>query len=197
MNDEIDDLKNIWNTGKKNTPDAESSTNQIILMAKKNKRNAINSHIGTIAILMITLIGISLFFINVAHFRQTMSHFGIALMTGVLIIRIIIEFYSLYISQRISLTESALKSSDATLRFYKFRKQIHGPTMIIILVLYTIGFYMLTPEFSLYMDFKMMLFIDISYLVGAVPVGLSIRNGIRKEMHNLNEILMLKSKLME
>ncbi|HNP17186.1 MAG TPA: hypothetical protein PKL31_02025 [Fulvivirga sp.] len=197
MKDDIEDIKNTWKAGKKTVPGTDNNADQLIALAKKNKRNTINLHIGTIVILTITLIGISWYFINVTPFKQTLSHIGVALMTGGLAIRIAIEIYSLIRSKQLDLTESALKSSDATIRFYKFRKLTHGPAMIVILVLYTIGFYMLTPEFSLYMSFNMLLFVDLSYLLGAVPVGLSIRNGIRKEMHNLNEILRLRQELME
>ncbi len=196
MKDDIEDIKNTWKSGKKNAPETENSADKLIVLAKKSKRKTINLHIGTISILTITLIGISWFFVDVAPFEQTLSHIGMALMTGGLTIRIVLEIYSLYRSKQLDLTESALKSSDATIQFYKFRKQIHGSALITILVLYTIGFYMLTPEFSLYMSFNMLLFVDLSYLVGAIPVGLSIRNGIRKEMHNLNEILRLKRELM-
>lgn len=196
MNDEIDDIKNMWDAGKKSAV-MESSPEQIILLAEKNKRNTINIHLGTIAILTITLIGISCFFIFVAPVKQILSLIGVGLMTGSLMIRIMIEIYSLIISQRLDLTESALKNSDATIAFYKFRNQIHGPAMITILIFYTIGFYMLTPEFSVYLSFNMMIFIHLSYLVGAVVVGFSIRNSIKKEMLSLQEILRLKNKLME
>lgn len=197
MNDEIDDIKKMWDAGKKSTSMAESNPDQIILMAKKNKRDTISQHIGTIAILTITLIGISCFFIYVAPVKQVISLIGVGLMTGSLVIRIIIEIYSLLISQKLDLTESALKNSDATIDFHKFRKQIHGPTMITILIFYTLGFYLLTPEFSLYLSSKIMVLVHLSYLVGAVIVGLSIRNSIKKEMLSLNEILRLKNKLME
>jgi hypothetical protein len=65
---------------------------------------------------------------------------------------------------------------------------IHGPVTISILLLYTIGFYMLTPEFSRYFSLPVMILIDVSYIAGAAIVGIAIRHGIAKEMTILNAI---------
>jgi len=88
-------------------------------------------------------------------------------MMAVLMIRILVELGSCIRFSRLDLTASAQAASTAFFRFYRFRPVIHGWFTIALVALYTTGFYMLTPEFSLYFSLPMMILIDASYLVGA------------------------------
>ena len=141
---------------------------------------------------MITLVGISAYFNYVAKFNQTISHIGTGLMLGGLVLRIIIELFSIYLSANIDLSETAMKTNNASLTYFRFRKRINGPVTIAIIVLYTIGFYMLTPEFSLYFRTPLLIMIDLSYIVGAVIFTWFIRNAIKKEMNILNEVFRIQ-----
>ena len=117
---------------------------------------------------------------------------GVSLMIGSISVRILIELFSIYLSTKIDLSAAAMKTNHDWLKFYQFRKRIHGPVTLIIIVLYTIGFYMLTPEFSLHFSFPVMILIDLSYIIGAIIFTWFIRNAIRKEMKYLAAVLDLQ-----
>lgn len=197
MNKEIEDLKNRWRNAKKTDFGHSLAPTKIIAIAKDKMKSTINLQIGTIITLILTAIGISLFFIYVAKFAQLISHIGITLMIGGLILRILIELFSIYYSARINLTESALKSTKTSLQYYQFRKRINGPVTILILVLYTIGFYLLTPEFSLYFSTLILVLIDLSYVIAAIIFTWFIYKTIKKEMRILNEILQIQNELLD
>ncbi|SNT28094.1 hypothetical protein SAMN05421640_3149 [Ekhidna lutea] len=186
MSDLLDDLKNKWSDAKGGNP-KHPSAEEVINLSKKKKKGAVNMHIGNIAILTITLIGISAFFIYVAPLQEILSHIGIALMTGGLLLRILIECYSTYRSTKLEISDSTAVSNEKFLKFYAYRKRIHGPVTISILVAYTIGFYILTPEFSTYFTTTQVVIMDLSYLLAAAIFGFSIRKGIKDEMRLLNE----------
>ena len=197
MADKLEDLKGLWDSERKKISSSSQNVVTIISAAQKTKNSAVKVHLVNIFILLATLAGIAAFFTYVANFSQPVSHIGVTLMMGVLIVRIVLECYSIYLSVKIDLSESSIKTNDAFLKFYQFRKRIHGPVTVTILVLYTIGFYMLTPEFSLYFSVPVMVLVDLSYIAGALIVGFSIRKGIRKEMTYLNEIRRLQDQIVQ
>ncbi len=195
MTNELNELKNLWQDAKKGQLSASIDANEIISLSKKKMKNVVSMHVKNIATLAITLVGLIAFFKYVAPLQETLSHVGIFLMTGGLIVRILIELYSIYFSSQINMSTSVSQNSNASLNFFQFRKRIHGPVMYTILVAYTIGFYILTPEFSFYFSTTMMILMDASYLVGAVIVGYFINLGIKKEMSDLRELLQIQNEL--
>lgn len=197
MNDKFDELKNLWETSRKDVVQSPTDVSGIITIAEKKKRSTIKTQALNILVLLITLAGIAAFFFYVARFNNALSHIGAGLMMGGLALRILIECYSIYLSAKIDLSQPSVKANDAFSKFYQFRKKIHGPVTITILVLYTIGFYMLTPEFSLYFSLPVLVLIDLSYVVAAVIFTLSIRNGIRKEMAYLDDIRKVQQEMLQ
>ena len=197
MSNQLNSLKNRWQDAKDGNQSQSVNLNEIISLSKKKMKSSVNMHIKNITILMVTLLGISAFFQYMAPVKETISQIGALLMIGGLILRIFIELYSIYLSSKINMIDSATKNNNSSLQFYQFRKKIHGPVMTIIIIAYTIGFYMLTPEFSLYFSLPMMILIDVSYIVGAVIVAYFIRMGIRNEMNYLNELLELQNDIKE
>ncbi len=193
MSNQIDNLKNIWQDARNKDYGESGDTDQIIEIAEKKIKSTIKMQVGTIIILVITLIGISLFFIYVAKFNQTLSHIGSGIMVGGLALRIIIELFSIHLSKKVNMSESALKTNNASLSYIQFRKRINGPVTFLIIVLYTIGFYLLTPEFSLYFSSPILIMIDLSYVLGAIIFTWFVRKAIRKEMAILNEILRIQN----
>ncbi len=197
MSDQIDNLKNIWNDAKSKNYGQSEDTNRIIGIAEKKLKSTIKMQISTIVILLITFVGISAFFIYIARFNRILSLIGTGLMVGGLALRIIIELFSIYLSRKVDLSESALNTNNASLSYVKFRKRINGPVTIVIIILYTIGFYMLTPEFSTYFSTPILVLIDLSYIVGAVIFTYFVRKTIIKEMLTLNDILRIQKDITE
>lgn len=192
MNTDFNHLKKLWEASKSDRIPPSSDIEDIIKSAQKKMKSAVRLQWSTIIILAITLVVIGAYFRYVAQFEQVISQVGMGLMLGGLVIRILLELISIFLSYKINLTETALKSNHAALSYFRFRKIMNGPVTISIVILYSIGFYMLTPEFSLYFSTAMMVLIDLSYILGAVIFTWSIRMSVKKEMAILNEILRIQ-----
>lgn len=197
MNNQMDNLKNLWQNSRSNDFGKSTDTCRIIGMAKQKMKSTIRMQLGTILILIITLVTIAAFFFYVAKFNQTISHIGTILMIAGLALRIIIEFFSIYLSSKINLSETALKTNNASFVYHRFRKKINGPVTIAIILIYSLGFYMLTPEFSLYFSTPVLIMIDLSYIFIAVILIWFVRKTIKKEMNILNEILLIQNDINE
>jgi len=112
-------------------------------------------------------------------------------------LRIIIELVSIYLSASIHMSETTLKTNNASLVYYRFRKRINGPVTIAIIVIYTIGFYLLTPEFRFYFSKPMLVMIDLSYIFCAAILTWFVRKKIKKEMNILVKILQIQNDINE
>lgn len=195
MSDPIDRLKNQWDEAKSTSKVKPMDSSELIALAQKKMKGVVYSHYGNIIVLTLTLIMISSFFYYITPFQQLLSRIGVALMVGGLALRIAIEFYSIYRSKQIHLSDSTATTNDSSVKFYAYRKRIHGPITVSILIAYTVGFYMLTPEFSDYLTFNQVLLIDISYLVMAPILIYSIRKGIKDEIRLLEEWTALSNEI--
>lgn len=188
----MDELSKRWQKEKQHIHVQPSSVDEIIAIAQKKKKSTRYFHYGNIIILSITLVMISLFFYYVAPFKETLSRFGVLLMVGGLFVRIIIEIFSVFKFKKIRLTDDALQTTEDYVDFYEFRKKIHGPVTITIVALYCIGFYFLSPEFSLYIPMLWMVLMHVSFVLGAAFLIWQIRKGIVKEMEDLSELTKLR-----
>ncbi|WP_282080207.1 hypothetical protein [Aquimarina algiphila] len=197
MENEFDELQNKWQKGKKDIENNTETINETLAAITTKKNSSVQFHYGNIAVLSVTLIGIAAFFYFLAPVQEILSRIGVVLMLGGLLTRIVIECISVSKSKKIDVIDNVLKTTNNTIAFYKFRKQIHGPVTIIILALYTIGFYMITPEFSLYFSTWKMILIDVSYIIGAIIFISFIRKSIKKEIKTLLEIIELRNKMVE
>ncbi len=197
MNDIIDDLQGKWRDDKKNRTIKPLEIDELMDKVNNKKRENLYFHYGNIFILTLVLIGISLFFYFVAPVEETLSRIGAGLMLIGLAIRIVIEFQSVIKSKKIDAESNTLDNTNDTIAFYRFRKIIHGPITLSIVGLYTIGFYMISPEFSRYLGTWKMILIDVSYIPILIILIIVIRNGIKKEMKTLNEIIKLKRNIQE
>jgi hypothetical protein len=191
----MDELTNKWKKAKGAAALLPQPVEQLIAAAREKKKSNLYFHYGNIIILSITLVGISLFFYYVAPFRELLSRAGVVLMVGGLIIRIVIEIFSVLKSQKIQMLHDASRTTNDTLAFYRFRKTIHGPVTITIVGLYCLGFVMLGPEFSRYIALEWMILMYSSFVLGALLLIWQIRKGIQKEMRILLELAELKKEM--
>ena len=195
MNEPNDELHQLWQETKSIIRPSTSNVEALIAQAKAHRKHTRNFHGGNIAVLLGVVFGLIVFFRYVAPLQTLLSHVGIGLMIGGLLLRIVIELYSLVRSTRIDLSANARQATDDALAFLRFRKTVHGWVTITIVLLYSLGFYLLTPEFSQYFSLPWMILIDGSYLVGAaILIGL-IRRGIRKEVTALEELAAIGREL--
>ncbi len=197
MDSEFNKLQNKWESNKKEIKPSNDSLDILYSKIKKKEKENYFFYYGTITILLATLIVISLFFYYIAPVKETLSRIGVGLMISGLLFRIFIEVISIYKAKQINNFDNTLKTTENCINFHQFRKTIHQVVAPIIIVLYTIGFYMITPEFSLYIEYWNLVLIDISYVIIGIILFIVIRKGVKKEMQKLNDIIKLKDDINE
>ncbi|MHA7058113.1 hypothetical protein ACWGOQ_0012905 [Aquimarina sp. M1] len=195
MSNEFEALQSQWQKEQRTIKDIPNNLEGVLVSIRKRKSWSTRFHYGNILVLSIVLIGVVAFFYFVAPVKELLSKFGVGLMEGGLLLRIIIELISVCRAKGINILGNALQTTNDMITFYNFRKTIHGPVTLMILGLYTIGFYMITPEFSLYFKTWQMILIDVSYIIAAIIPFIAIRKNIKKEIRILKEIIELKKKM--
>ena len=197
MNNDFKALQNSWKSSRNNI---KTPTNNFDILYKKieqKQKENFSFYYGTIIILTITLIAVSLFFYYMAPVKETLSRIGAGLMITGLAFRILIEIVSVIKAKRINKLDKTLQTVDSRLNFHQFRKKTHQVYSPIIIGLYSIGFYMNFPEFMLYMSIWMIWFIGISYLIMGTVLFIVIRKGVVDEMQKLRDIMELKKDIIE
>jgi hypothetical protein len=197
MDNEFKNLQQKWQKQKKELGDSSSNFEEILSKIENKRKKGLSFHYGNIGILLITLIGLFLFFYFVAPVEELLSRIGVGFMMIGILIRIVIEIFSSIKSKKINKLDTALKATELTIDFYKFRKKIHGAIMHVIFVLYLVGFYMISPEFSNYFSLWQMILMDVSCFVIIAIIYIQIRKGIKNEMQTLLEIIELKNEIIK
>ena len=195
MNNEFEGLQRKWQKQKTALEDNTSTFEQLISKINSKRKKGLSFHYGNILILGSTLVGLFLFFYNVAPVKELLSRIGVGFMMIGILLRIVIEIFSSVKAKRINKLDTALKTTELTIDFYTFRKKIHGAITHIIFVLYLVGFYMISPEFSNYFSLWQMLLMDISCFVIAVFIYFQMQKGIKNELKTLLEIVALKKEM--
>lgn len=195
MNNDFKNLQSHWESSKKDIELFPTNLDAIYDKIRKKEKENYFFYYGTIMILLVTLIIVSLFFYYIAPVKETLSRVGVGLMILGLVFRIYIELISIQKAKQINLMESTLKTAENSIVFHRFRKTIHEVIAPIIIGLYTIGFFMISPEFSLYMDFRNVVLIYVSYVIIGIILFIVIRKGVVKEMKTLDVIVILKNEI--
>ncbi len=197
MSSDFKNLQSKWDSSKKSIELPTTNFDNLYKKIKNKEKENYFFYYGTITILLVTLIVISLFFYYVAPVRETLNRIGAGLMISGLVFRIFIEIISIYKAKQINILDNTLKTAENSINFHRFRKTIHQVIAPIIIGLYIIGFFMITPEFSLYMEFWNIVLIDTSYIVIGIILFIVIRKGVIKEMQKLTDIVQLKNEITE
>ncbi len=193
MQDELYELKQSW---KKEQSDAKESVHTDWSKHATAKRNAsLVSQYATIVILSCTVLLIYLFLVRWYPYSTVAGKTGVGLMIGTLLIRILIEVFSIQKARSIKTWLSAEAYTKATIRYRSFRKFVHGPVTISIVVIYLVGFYLLMPEFSRHAPLWLTVLCCASVPPGAFIMIQQIRKGIKKEMVILQDWIKLNSML--
>jgi len=194
--EELTDVAALWQKAKtSHQEEPKANIRELIAASQARKKSALSAHYGNAAILSITVLMLVFYFYYRYNFQDVLSKIGYNLMIGGLIIRIIIEFFSVWRSKQIHISDTAARSLQQAVAFHEFRKRIHGPVTMIIFVVYFIGFYMLTPEFYRYISLTWLIIVDISALIISVVLTYVIRKGIRQELLDLEKLVELQRSL--
>lgn len=195
MDNEFDNLKNKWKAARPSTSGGASNIAELVDKGEAKKKNAVYHQYGNIIVLTIVLIIISLCFYFFFPFKALLSQVGMFLMVAGLVVRIGVEIFSTIKSGNIQFSDHALKTTTNTLAYYNFRKIVNGPVTISLVITYVVGFYILTPEFIKYVDWRWMLLFDTLFTISGVILIWQIRKGIKKEMEDLRDLVQLQDEL--
>jgi hypothetical protein len=197
MEHDFKDLQSQWQDHKNNIAPPKQNMDALYSKIKAKTKANYFFYYGTLLILLMTLIGISLFFYFVAPVKELLSRIGVALMISGLLFRISIEIISIQKAKRMNALNNTLIATENTIKFHQFRKTIHNKVAPTIIILYTIGFYLITPEFSRYIEFWLLVWFNVSYVIIGIILFFVIRKGVQKEMIKINEIMKLRQEISE
>lgn len=187
MKDEFSAFENAWSADQKKLATQKPAFADMQQMLEKRKSASRGFQHGTLAILLFTLLFFSAFFLYVAPVKQVLSRVGMMAMLGSLTIRVILEITSMIKLQKISTLSNSKENTKDSISFHTFRVKTQSRYSPIIIGVFTLGFYLITPEFLDYLSVKMVLFMDISYVFIAIVLIYVIRKGVQKELQNLQE----------
>lgn len=192
MNIQFNDIKSNWNEAKENLQPTSNSSTMWTIAAGHHKK-AKNAHVINVLILSLTLVGLSAFFHFIAPMQEVLSHIGVGLMIGGLLIRIFIELLSHQKASKLDFSKSCSHATNQLKGFYQFRKRVQGQVTAIIFLTYSVAFYLLIPEFSRYLSQAFMWYITLSYIPIAITLIIIIRSGYRREINAYNAIQRILS----
>lgn len=184
----MDDLVNEWKNAKNEPAANQPDLDTIIRKAESTKKSSRTFHIGNIIVLCIVALLLAAFFITVAPVQESLSHLALVLMLGGLLVRIIIEVISHRKLQHIDVTQTSAEANREALNFYTFRKKVHGPVTVAIIIAYVIGVGLLLPEFSNYLTTNSLLLYYAGFVVWGVIFIFFIRKKIGREVQALRDL---------
>jgi hypothetical protein len=190
-----DDFTKLWQSTKAHNQPHLLNLDSIRKARVATKKRTLATHYGNATVLAITVAVLVFYFYYLYNFQDLLSKVGYNLMIGGLSLRIVIEFFSVWRSKKIDVSETAASSLQHAVDFLEFRRRIHGPVTMVIFVLYFVGFYMLTPEFSRYLAAGWLLLIDGSAILVAVGLIFFIRKGNQQELRDLEKMVEMQQRL--
>ncbi len=195
MKEELNELKQVWKSAKEAMPQPGMTPDSIIAKARSKARSSWIMHLGNMIILAATLVMVSVFFYYLFPFADALSQSGVHLMVSGLVVRIIVEAFSLRKLLSIEISDQTAKATSDYVNFYEFRRKVNGPVTYLLVGIYIAGFFMLSPEFGRYMGNTFLLVLDIMAISLAVVLVKEIGKGIRKEMDELWMLIELRKAL--
>ncbi len=190
------DLQALWKSGRAtaavsaSTEDAAAVRARIAQLVRQPQRVSINEQVAAVIILSILLVILVLFFRYVSPLESYWSGMGVGFMLGSTAGRVLIECAGIYYARRISLFDSTADFVRTSWRFLEFRRnQVHRFIVAFTLALYTLGYYLLLPEYALYFSTPVVWLLGVSYpvIMGGI-IFLAIRPGMQRERVALNEL---------
>lgn len=188
---DFNELQNEWNQANANPSSTPLSGKEMEDKIRTNRTFQLNQHLGNGAILLLTWIGIALFYALQAPLETGLDRLGIVLLLGSLGVRIVLEALSYRHYSRIQPTLTTLAKEEEMLHYYQFRKRLHDKWTGGIIGLYLLGIGLQIPEFLNYIALnQILLYLGLFALSGVVIFWLARKSTLR-EMNALRELIKL------
>lgn len=179
----FEDLKSQWKD-QKEVLAPKNGAKQIfetIAGIQKNQR-------GTNVILSLTALILIAFFFYISAFKFQTTMIGLLLMIGVLLLRIVLEVFSIRKLKNINPLTNASQYKQQIVEYYGFRKNVHFIITPIIVIAYGIGFYMLLPGFKVSLSAGFYTYIIASAIVVLVVLAFLVAKQIKQELKILRNL---------
>lgn len=195
MNELPKNILDSWKTVQGSIKPKAVATEQLVEKATRIKKKSLKLQWGNLILLSVTLIGITICWRLFFPFQELLSQVGVALMLGSLLLRVLGEAYSVVTFGERKFTGSASKKLQQDEKYLDLRTKINGALTYSCLTVYSLGFLMLYPEFSLYIPLFYMVLIYGSYMLMVVIWVLIIRKNVKQETKDLKNVVELRREL--
>lgn len=152
------------------------------IKAIKNKQKITNGVLTTTVLILIV------FFFYISGYKNNQILFGLSLMVGGLIARIVIELLSIKHLRKLNASENNRVFKQGLIKYYSQRRIVHLILTPIIVVLYCIGFMILLPLFKANLTSGFYTYIVVSSIAVLLVLGLFIGKQIKNELINLKDL---------
>jgi len=181
---EFNDIQSLWQNQKS---EPNSNANEIIAMAEQQKRKSIKKHRAGIITLSITSLVLITFWL-ITPFNNPVAY-GLSIMIGALVCRILLEVYSYMRMYKIDITEVASVYKKQISAFYKLRKQLVTWFTAIAVIAYISGFAIMLPVFKQTLPNWFYWYIVIFLIVGIPLSAFFLIRQARSEIMDLKNVL--------
>jgi len=185
MNEDFEALQDLWEADKNNIPTSTKSSKEMISSITSKKQGITQFQYGNIFVLLLTLVVIVTFFIFIAPVQELLSRIGAGIMIIGLIIRIGIEFYSSKQAKKLDVTQNTLQNLNHSIAYLKTRKWIHKELTLSIIIAYTIGLFLIIPEFIKYLGLIPVIVFYGMYIISGIIIIVKLRPKIKQELIDL------------
>lgn len=177
-----DNLTKLWNNQASDSLGLEAK--DIITKAKKQR----NSQYISISVMSLTGIVLIIYAFYYAFSQWNTFNLGLILMISSLLLRIILEFYSLYRKEKQLISMSQKSYHTYLKKYYKTRQMINFVITPICILVYVFGFYLLLPYFKNYFSKGFYTYILISGFLSLVFIIAIIIKSTIKEQNFLRQL---------
>lgn len=179
----FDDLKSQWK--EQVLPEPPNKGAHVVIQKVRflQKKQGITN-----VVLLTTMAILICFFFYINAYKFIIVSLGLLLMIGALILRVMIEYFSIKKLKQLDVTKDAQSFITDITSYYRSRIRTHYIATPIIILGYGIGFYLLLPSFKQSLSQGFYTYIVTSAVVILFVLGFFIFNEIRKELRILKEI---------
>lgn len=179
----FDDLKSHWEAQQlPKTP--KNGSKAIIRKIDAIKRN---QHVA-IFVFISTLLVLTFFFFYIHAYVHLVVTFGLLLMICALLIRLIIEYFSIKKLMKLDVTKDALSFKEDMIVYYNARIKTHYIATPIIILTYIVGFCVLLPSFKQSLSSGFYTYVWVSAIVLFFIMVFFIGREIKTELRDIKKL---------
>lgn len=179
----FDDLKSQWKEQPlPETPKNGSKTVLEKISFLRRKQRITNG------VLLTTILILTGFFFYINAYKYMIVTFGLLLMIGTLLIRVVIEYFSIKKLKQLDVKKDAISFKTDMIAYYNTRIKTHYIATPVIILLYAVGFCLLLPSFKQSLSKGFYTYIVVSAIIILFIMVFFIGREIRRELNLIKKI---------